>query len=151
MIDLIKKIIGKDKNGPDVAADQGTDAHIALCVLLLEAAHVDGECSAEEMEHVIQTLVRECGVSREEIETLIEQGYRKREDAVDLFRFTRYMNTNYSKEEKIAVMESVWRVIHADGKLEGHEDHFAHKLANLLRLSHKELIDAKIKAREKQE
>jgi uncharacterized tellurite resistance protein B-like protein len=45
-------------------------------------------------------------------------------------------------------MESVWRVIHIDGRLEGHEDHFAHKLANLLRLTHKELIDAKISARE---
>lgn len=147
MIDLIKKIMGKGQDNPDVTVDQGKDAHIALCVLLLEAAHVDGECSTEEMEHVIQTLVNECGASRDEIETLVEQGYQQRDDAIDLFRFTRYMNTNYSKEEKIAVMESVWRVIHADGRLEGHEDHFAHKLANLLRLSHKELIDAKIKAR----
>ena len=38
-------------------------------------------------------------------------------------------------------------VVHIDGKLESHEDHFAHKLANLLRLTHKELIDAKLKAR----
>jgi uncharacterized tellurite resistance protein B-like protein len=57
------------------------------------------------------------------------------------------MNTNFTKEEKIAVMEAVWRIIHLDAHLEAHEDHFAHKLANLLRLTHSELIDAKIKAR----
>ncbi len=66
---------------------------------------------------------------------------------MDLFSFTRYMNNNFSKEEKIEVMESVWRIIHIDGQLEAHEDHFAHKLANLLRLTHGELIDAKVKAR----
>jgi uncharacterized tellurite resistance protein B-like protein len=48
-------------------------------------------------------------------------------------------------------MESVWRIIHIDGRLEGHEDQFAHKLANLLRLTHGELIDAKIQARKQLE
>ena len=124
------------------------DAHIALCVLLIEAAHVDGECSDEEMSHVIETLTDKCGVLKEDIDELIEKAYQKRKDAIDLFAFTRYLNQNYSKEEKLKVMESVWRVIHIDGRLEGHEDHFAHKLANLLRLTHKELIDAKISARE---
>lgn len=49
--------------------------------------------------------------------------------------------------EKVIVMESVWRIIHIDAHLESHEDHFAHKLANLLRLTHAELINAKIKAK----
>ena len=31
------------------------DTHIALCVLLIEAAHVDGECSDEEIAHVIES------------------------------------------------------------------------------------------------
>ena len=100
------------------------------------------------MAHVIETLTDKCVVLKEDIDELIEKAYQKRKDAIDLFAFTRYLNQNYSKEEKLKVMESVWRVIHIDGRLEGHEDHFAHKLANLLRLTHKELIDAKISARE---
>ena len=127
--------------------DDIKDAHLVLCVLMLEAAHVDGECSDEEMEHVVATLTDTYGLAKEEIEGLIEQAYAKRKNSIDLFSFTRYLNQNYSKEEKLSVMESVWRVIHIDGRLEGHEDHFAHKLANLLRLTHKDLIDAKIKAR----
>jgi len=127
--------------------DDIKDAHLVLCVLMLEAAHVDGECSDEEMEHVVTTLTDTYGLAKEEIEGLIEQAYAKRKNSIDLFSFTRYLNQNYSKEEKLSVMESVWRVIHIDGRLEGHEDHFAHKLANLLRLTHKDLIDAKIKAR----
>lgn len=146
MIGIIKKILG-DEPQKEATVSQD-DTHIALCVLMIEAAHVDGECSDDEMAHVIATLTDKCGVPREDIDELIEQAYQKREEAIDLFTFTRYLNQNYSKDEKLRVMESVWRVIHIDGRLEGHEDHFAHKLANLLRLTHKELIDAKIRARE---
>ncbi len=148
MLDLIKKLMGDKRGDKKITGVNVQDAQVALCVLLLEAAHSDGECSADEMEHVIATLTDRFGAARQDIDSLIEDGYRERDDAIDLFRFTRYMNSNYSKEEKIAVMESVWRVIHTDGRLEAHEDHFAHKLANLLRLTHKELINAKVAARQ---
>ncbi len=149
MFDLVKKILG-DTSAQKAENDSNKveDANVALCVLLLEAAHVDGECSDEEKEHVILTLTTQCGISREEIDVFIASGDKKRKDSVDIFRFTRYMNDNFTKEEKIEVMEAVWRIIHIDGRLEAHEDHFAHKLANLLRLTHKELIDAKVKARQ---
>ena len=146
MFGIIKKIMGDSP--PDESPVKQGDAHVALCVLMIEAAHIDGECSDEEMAHVIATLTDKCGVSKDDIDELVERAYKQREDSIDLFTFTRYINQNYSKAEKLQVMESVWRVIHMDGRLEGHEDHFAHKLANLLRLTHKELITAKIKARE---
>jgi uncharacterized tellurite resistance protein B-like protein len=147
MLGLIKKILNNTTGQKPKDIVSAEDAQIALCVLLLEAAHVDGECSDEEMEHVVSTLMTEYSIPRREIDELIASGHQERKDSVDLFRFTRYMNTNFTKEEKIAVMEAVWRIIHLDAHLEAHEDHFAHKLANLLRLTHSELIDAKIKAR----
>jgi uncharacterized tellurite resistance protein B-like protein len=147
MIGLIKKIRGA-KHHQEAIIEPETDIHIALCVLMIEAAHIDGECSDAEMAHVVDTLTSRCGVARSEIDELIEQAYQKRKDSIDLFSFTRYLNQNYTKEQKLKVMESVWRVIHIDGRLEGHEDHFAHKLANLLRLTQKELIETKISARE---
>jgi len=146
MIGILKKMMAESPQ-EESGGDQD-DAHIALCVLLIEAAHVDGECSAEEMAHVIDTLTSKSGALKEDIDELIEKAHQKRNDAIDLFTFTRYLNQNYSKDEKLKVMESVWRVIHIDGRLAGHEDHFAHKLANLLRLTQKELIEAKISARE---
>lgn len=148
MLGLIKKILGdKPEQKEENDSNKMHEANIALCVLLLEAAHVDGECSNEEKEHVILTLTTKCNIPREDIDEFIAQSDKTRKDTIDLFRFTRYMNNNFTKQEKIEVMEAVWRIIHIDGLLEAHEDHFAHKLANLLRLTHKELIDAKIKAR----
>jgi uncharacterized tellurite resistance protein B-like protein len=37
--------------------------------------------------------------------------------------------------------------VYADGKLDKHEDYLVHKLANLLRLTHKQLIEAKLKVK----
>ncbi len=146
MISLLKKMLA-DKGSSKPKKEEIKDAHIALCVLLLEAAHADGECSSAEMTHLVATLTARCGADQEEIDQLVDRAYQKRKEAIDLFSFTRYLNNNCTKDEKLGVMESVWRVIHVDGRLESHEDHFAHKLGNLLRLSHKELIEAKIKAR----
>ena len=145
MFDFVKNILGSsdDKNSSTPAFD----GHIALCVLLLEAAYVDGECSEEELEHLKKTLTTNFNIKAETIEELVANSGDQRKESVDIFRFTRHMNNNCSKEEKIALMESVWSILLIDDYLEKHEDHFAHKLANLLRLTHKELIDAKIESR----
>ena len=148
MFDLIKKIIGHDNGKAKTTDEDIIDAHLALTLLLLEAAYADGECSGEEREHLIATLVTNFGVSRQEIDTLLNDRDKKQREYVSLFRYTNFINENFSEKQKISIMESVWRIILIDDHLEAHEDHFAHKLANLLRLSHNELIDAKLRARE---
>ncbi|MCG8633749.1 MAG: TerB family tellurite resistance protein [Desulfobacterales bacterium] len=145
MFNLIKKITGNDKVRP--TDEDALTAHLALTVLLLEAAYADGECSDEEKEHLTTTLVRDFGVSRKDIDTLLDDSNRERREYVNLFRYTRFINENFSEKQKIAILESVWRIILLDDHLEAHEDHFAHKLANLLNLGHRDLIDAKLRAR----
>jgi len=147
MFSIIKKILTKKPTSSTSADETELRTHIAAGVLLLEAAHVDNECTEEEMEHVVQTLKTMFNLNAEYVNELIEEAHLERKNAVDLWQFTNHMNQNYTQEEKLKIMEDVWRVIHADGQLEKHEDHFAHKLANLLRLTHKQMIDAKLNAR----
>lgn len=150
MFNHIRKIIAGNNTKPVPVQKQDPvlKRRIAASVLLLEAAHVDNECTDEEMDHVIDTLKSKFDLSHEYTEELITLAHEEKNKAVDLWEFTNHMNQHLSLDEKLAVMEDVWRIIHVDGKLEKHEDHFAHKLANLLRLTHKQLIDAKIKARD---
>jgi uncharacterized tellurite resistance protein B-like protein len=148
MFDLLKRITGAGLSNDGSGESSEQKLHIASCVLLLEAAHIDDQCHDDEMDHLIETLKSKYDLSHEYVEELIELAHAERKNAVDLWEFTNHMNQNYSIEEKIAVMEDVWRVIHIDGQLEKHEDYFAQKVANLLRLTHKQKIDAKLKARE---
>ena len=147
MLKIIKNVLGKKDKVSKQDPDDLLNADVAICVLLLEAAHADGECSEEEKQRLVAMLAEHADIPLVEVEQLVDAGYQARDEAIDIFTFTRYMNNNFTKEQKLQVMESVWRIIHADEFLEAHEDQFAHKLANLLRLTHKEMIECKTRAR----
>ena len=150
MLNFIKQTLIRRGPGPSGGStDTEERTRIAAGVILLEAAHADHECTEDELSHVIKTLRSDFNLSKKLAEELLEVAHRERRQAVDLFEFTNHINNEFSKEEKKAVLETVWRIIHIDGQLEKHEDHFARKLTHLLRLTHKDMIDAKLKAREK--
>ena len=64
---------------------------------------------------------------------------------MDYWQFARLINENYTMDEKVALIEMLWRIVYLDGNLDKHEDYLMHKLSRLLRLHHKQLIDAKKK------
>ena len=68
-----------------------------------------------------------------------------REESSGLYRFTREINDAYSVEEKVQIVEEVWRIFYSDNELDGHEDHLARQLRNLLNLNHPTMIDAKMR------
>ena len=147
MIDFVKKFFGKSRSDVSGAEKETTshDVRIATCALLLEMAHIDGEFSESEREGIINIIKKDYDLSDEHAVVLIEAAGEELQRSIDLWKFARLINQNYSTDEKIEIIEMVWKVIYTDGKLDKHEDYLVHKLANLLRLTHKELIDAKVK------
>jgi uncharacterized tellurite resistance protein B-like protein len=147
MIDLVKGLFAKSQGaGP---ADQGKtashDIRLAVCALFLEMANIDGEFSGSERDHVISLLKRQYNLPDEHIPELMEASKKELKGSIDLWQFTNLINQNYSRQEKIQIIEMVWEIVYADGRLDQHEDYLVHKLAKLLRLTQKDLIDAKLK------
>jgi len=148
MLDLIKRAIGIGQ-----AEDAGSDAgkpglELLASVLLLEAAHSDYECSELELEHVVETVRALYEIPHEYVLELMELARAERNKAVDIQHFTRHANERMSREEKLTVLEAVWRIILADGDIDKYEEHYARRLANLLWLEHKDFIDARRRARD---
>jgi uncharacterized tellurite resistance protein B-like protein len=125
--------------------DETERIQVATCIILLEVAKSDDEFSSIEKATLKAVLKKKFEISAEAVEELMEMASKKREESIDLWQFTNLINQNYTKEEKKKIVESAWRVIYADEKLNGYEDHFVHKLAKLLQLEHSELIEAKLK------
>ena len=118
---------------------------VAVAVVLLEVAHADKNFEPLEkrlVEGMLQERFALDGTAAGELLTLAEQ---VRADSFDLQQFTSLINQNFDREEKLAVMETLWRIIYADGVLDKYEDALARQLASLLRLSHREVIDLKLK------
>lgn len=147
MLTRIQRIFQADRQQQATPADIELKKRVAACALLLEAAYADDDCSPEEMARIVDMVKARFALSPEYATELLELADRERQKSADLFSFTNDLNRLLSREEKLAVIEDLWRIIFADGRLESHEDHLAHKLANLLRLSHQDLIAAKLAAK----
>ena len=146
MFDKLKKFFGE---GGDRSVDkkETTVDHIriAACALFVEMAAIDGSFSESERESIISILRNDYALSDEHATALMEAADEELKRSIDLWQFTNLINQNYSKDEKIQIIETVWKVVYADGRLDKYEDYLMHKLAKLLRLSNEDLIDAKLK------
>jgi uncharacterized tellurite resistance protein B-like protein len=109
---------------------------------------IDGEFSESEKEHIMLILKKDYGLSDEHATALLQASDEELKGSIDLWQFTNLINQNYSVEDKLQIIETIWRIAYTDGKLDEHEDYLLHKLAKLLRLSHKQLIEAKLRAKE---
>ncbi len=150
MIDLVKGLFAKNRESADgtTGKTQSHDVRVAVCAIFLEMANIDHEFSETERESMTGLLKDRYGLSDKYVSELMGASQEELEGSIDLWKFTNLINQNYSTEEKIQVVEMVWQIVFADGKLDKHEDYLVHKLAKLLRLTHKQLIDAKLKARQ---
>lgn len=146
MLDVIKRFFSKattDSEDPGKSDDH--DIKVATCALLVEMARIDESFTEKETETILDILKNTYGVSADHAEALMAEAEKELVESVDLWQFARLINENYSREEKIGIIETLWQVVFVDGKMDKYEDYLMHKMVKLLRLSHKELIDAKLK------
>ena len=153
MIDLIKKVFGKQEEAglEDTGHADDVETHdvrIATCALFLEMANIDGEFTDLELKAVVSILRDEYDLTEEHATEITRQAGKELEESLDLWSFTNMINENYSEDEKIHVVELLWKIVFVDGKLDKHEDYLVRKLARLLRLPHKKLIEAKLRVLE---
>ena len=147
MMDTIKRFFNKGKAN-DPGNDSQTSKHdirVATCALFVEMARIDEKFTPAEVETIISILKEKYGLSREHADTLLTEADRELAESVDLWQFARLINENYSVDEKIEIIETLWQMVFVDGKMDRYEHYLMNKLKNLLRLSHDQLIKAKLK------
>ncbi|SHJ79200.1 Uncharacterized conserved protein, tellurite resistance protein B (TerB) family [Malonomonas rubra DSM 5091] len=118
---------------------------LAAAVLLLEVAHADGDYHVEEEALIGQLLKEHFNVADELLAELLELAEETRSDSSDLHQFTRDINKAYSQPEKEQIIEAVWQLVYADGRLDHFEEALMRQLGTLIGLSHRQLIDAKLR------
>jgi len=149
MISRLKRFFNKSdaESAGESNEDRVHRLNVATSALFLEMARIDDEFTAEEMETVLGILKEKYGLSEEEAAALVAEADRELDESADLWQFARRINENYSVEEKVEIIETLWQMVFVDGHMDSHEHYLMNKLKNLLRLSHKQLIDAKLKAK----
>ena len=118
---------------------------LAAAVLLLEVAHTDGEFHPSEQKLLGELLHQHFSVSEDALEELLELADETRKNSHDLHQFTREINKSFSQPEKERIIEAVWQLVYADGRLDHFEEALMRQLGTLIGLSHRQLIEAKLK------
>jgi uncharacterized tellurite resistance protein B-like protein len=151
VIDLIKKLVGTGareagKSAPEGApgGGGGRDVHLAACAVLLEMAKIDNEFDEREREHIVRVFEKEYGLSPDVVRELEKAAAEQLARSKDYWTLTNVINRNFNNEEKYRLVELLWELVYSDGKMDEHENYFIHKLAKLLQLTHRDLIDAKL-------
>ena len=64
-----------------------------------------------------------------------------------LYEFTKLINDSYDYEQKVELIENMWRIAFSDKRLDKYEDHLIRKVSELIYVSHSDFIKTKLKVR----
>jgi uncharacterized tellurite resistance protein B-like protein len=116
------------------------DYRLAAAALLIHAAAIDGNISDAER-NMLHALLKQCfGLDDIATDRLIEVATMAEHEAVDLYRFTRVLNRSLDDDGRLRLIEMMWQIAFADGRVTEFEDNLIWRAADLLGISAHERI-----------
>ncbi len=113
---------------------------VATALLLTEVARADYADDVAENATMLASLKQFFALDDSEAALLLEEARSTADKAVELQQFTRRLHEQLSVSEKQRVVEMLWQVALADQTLDKHEDHLVRRIADLLYVSHSDVI-----------
>ncbi|MDN4503689.1 TerB family tellurite resistance protein [Alteromonadaceae bacterium BrNp21-10] len=113
-----------------------------LYVELLRADHVIDEA---ELTTLAEVLTSQFALSAQEVADLVDDARQRAEESADIVQYTRIINDQCDASQKGQLIENLWRLAYADNRLDGHEEYFIRKVADLIYVSHSDFIRSKLK------
>ena len=135
---------------PQAAATPEATAHrlqLATAVLLVEVMRADASLGDAERDSVLATLRSRFTLTDDEADRLLELAHHTAHHAVDFHAYTSALNEQLDHPQKVQLLEDMWAVAYADGRLAAHEQHVMWRIADLLHVPHGAYINAKLRAK----
>jgi uncharacterized tellurite resistance protein B-like protein len=146
MLDRIRQFFELHLDPHAVRSDPASMTRLASAALLVELSFADHDVSPTE-ETALATLLRDrFRLDATELNELLTLAHEQKQSATDYFRFTSLLNRHYTQPQKIALVEDLWRLAFADGRLDKLEEHLVRRLADLLHVAHADFMQAKHRA-----
>ena len=133
-----KKEVVEDDNG-----SSAFEIELTASVLAYEIARIDGTVDKSELAvllNEVEKISKKVNKSVEEILKIIEI-YSN--DSVSFYEFVEDINKNYSKDEKLSLLNFMWQIAYADGRLEVEEERIIRRLADLIRIRDLDVLKLK--------
>ena len=131
----------------DEDQQQNFEIELTAAVLAYEIARSDGEISNDELSLLMQEIEKisqKVGKDATEILNIVEM-YSK--DSVSFHDFIEDINKSYSKDEKISLLDFLWKTAYVDGKLDVDEERLVRRVADLIKIKDIEVLKLKNNAK----
>lgn len=119
---------------------------LATAVLLVEVMRADAAHLDTEKPVVLAALREKFSLADDELARLYELAEERSIEAHDLHSFTSRLNAAFDEPQRVRMLEQLWRVAYADGRLDSHETHLMRRLADLLHVRQADAIGARLRA-----
>src|SRR3984957_2462142 len=141
MFDAFRKFLSDCTTGDKQPARFGDDDYrLAASALLVHAAAIDGEVSAVGREKLHAVIKRRFDLDEAATDELVAEATAAEHEAVDLYHFTTLINRTLDEAGRRRVVEMMWEIVFADGRVSEFEDNLLWRAADLLGVSSRERI-----------
>ena len=114
---------------------EDSDYRLAAAALLIHAAMIDGAMSEAERTRLVGVLMLRFGLDEAAAQELVTEATQAEQQAVDLYRFTSLLNRSLDDTGRQQIVEMMWQIAHADGRVTEFEDNLIWRAADLLHVS----------------
>lgn len=123
-----------------------TSHSLELCTAVLyhEIIRADSEYHADEIDAFKQIAIQELHVTESEWLDFEALSRAQAEQSVDLVQFTQVINQHCDLPQRRHILDKLWQLAHADGRLDPHEEYIIRKISDLLHLPHSQYIQSKL-------
>ena len=140
MFKLLKKIFKKESQEKETISD----INLAAAIILIEVSYSDFEIKDVEVEKIIKFFEKDLNLSKEKAIWLNNEAQKIHKDTNCLRKYIKLINENYTKEEKMKLINIAWKIARADNEVDKYEEHRIRKISELLYLNHADFIKEKI-------
>ena len=124
------------------------EVELATAVLMYEIMRADDTFEQSERETLEHRLSAMFHLTDEQHREIIEMATSEAHQAADFVQFTRVINAKFEMSKKREILDALWSIAYADGKLDAHEEHLIRRIADLLHVPHSEFIQSKLRVQD---
>ena len=116
---------------------------LAATALLVHVVSLDGEPSENEKRKLHDLIESRFALDRGTADRLIASAMLVEGEAVDLYHFTSVIMRSLDEAGRLSIVEMMWELVYADGKVSEFEDNVVWRAADLLGISSRDRIELK--------
>lgn len=147
MLNKIKSLFKNEKKSV-LPTKEDYNVNLTCASLIIEVALADKDFDVTEINLLKIILKDSYDISPEKIDSLIESAESTVENNTSLYSYTREINDSLNYEQKIDLLDGLWKISYADGTLDKFEEHLVRKISDLIHISHGDFITSKLKNRD---